>query len=124
MKRATVLALIMFFILIGTASAFEVKLFEGTFIRESDKPFTESKVFNASGDESNPILKLFSGGLNGIKKESVSSATVELNGTTVFKASDFNTQVEQLPKNRITILWTCEGPRGPWHYISLFDIGD
>lgn len=93
MKRATVLALIMFFILIGTASAFEVKLFEGTFIRESDKPFTESKVFNASGDESNPILKLFSGGLNGIKKESVSSATVELNGTTVFKASDFNKNV-------------------------------
>ncbi len=96
MKRAAVFSLIMVFMLIGTAYAVEVELFNETFTRSTGEPINVVRTFDIQELGGPAVIKLTNGNAEDSTIERVSSSIIKLNGAVVFDSSNFNQRVDFL----------------------------
>ncbi len=73
---------------------FGTPIFEGTFTRATDAPFTEHATFPSVNGRA--TIKLYNGGVEQNKEQSVTAATIRVNGRVVFSEMMFNKQVVYL----------------------------
>lgn len=99
MRKAFVFVSAIVLVLVGTASvlsATQVTLLDQVFVRDTGTPTAVSQTFPALNGQ--VVVNLTNGSAPDAKKGEVSSATITVNGITVFGPSDFNQNVNSLAK--------------------------
>lgn len=121
MRKISMLSLFFIFILfLESSAAVEVTNYNGTFVRDSGTPVTET--VNFPGVEGAAVLKVYNAAEDD-SFEKVSSSIIEVNGVDIFSQDSFNQNVSYLEKEIQLIegenIITVELRGKPWGTIRI-----